>query len=212
MQHTRTRRLRRWSGGLIALTLIGSLAACSDDVTRMPQSSLTPSTATKTTAAAAPEEPETIRNDLDKLPLKRGLKAGRLKVDVEYTTRLKLKNWQPDRSKPLRISLKAVNKDKRKQKIYLTKVTANATAYDDQGQIGDARNVSDTANINPGFIVTSPNSYNQSLAIPAFDSSSLWMTIDLTYELVMEVDKTKEGRDFAKQVATDSITVPLAQG
>ena len=212
MQHTRTRRLRRWTGGLIALALISSLAACSDDVAQIPRSSVTPSAATKTTKAAEPEESESVRNDLDKLPLKRRLKAGRLKVDVAYTTRLKLENWQPDRSKPLHISLKAVNRDKRKQKIYLTKVTANATAYDDQGQVGDARNVSDAANINPGFIVTSPNSYNQNLAIPAFDSASLWMTIDLTYELVMEVDKTKEGRDFAKQVATDTVTVPLAQG
>ncbi|MFT4165256.1 MAG: hypothetical protein QM650_08435 [Microlunatus sp.] len=210
MRTTRTRRLHRWSSGLVALTLLGSLAGCSDDIVPVPRSSLTPPTTVSATAAA-PEETPSVENDLDKLPLKRKIKAGPLKVEVEYTTRLTLEHWQPNRSKPLHVSLEAVNEDKSNQKVYLTKVTANATAYDSRGQVGDASSVSDKTDINPGFIVTSPNSYNQSLAIPAVDSASLWMTIDLTYELVMEVSKTKEGRDFAKQVATDTITVPLAQ-
>lgn len=162
-------------------------------------------------SSSEPEESQTeIPNDLAKRPLKRTLKAGPLAVDLKYDTRVSVRKWQPDRSKPLYVSLKAVNRDKKKQKIYLTKATANITAYDDQGQIGDTRTVSDSADLNPGFIVTTPNTYNESLALPPLDSGSMWMTVDLTYELVMEVERTKQGRDFAKQVVTDTLTIPLA--
>lgn len=205
-------RLRRWGGGLAVIVLFSGLTACSDDPTQVPRSSWSsPSTSRTSTSAPDSEEGQVeIPNDLAKRPLKRKLNAGPLTVDVRYDTPISVKKWRPDRSKPLRISLKAVNRDKKKQKIYLTKATANITAYDNQGQIGDARTVSDSADVNPGFIVTAPNTYNESLAIPPLDSGSMWMTVDLTYELVMEVERTKQGRDFAKQVATDTLTVPLA--
>lgn len=135
---------------------------------------------------------------------------GSLTVDVQYNTRLSVDQWQPERSKPLHVSLTAVNKKKEGQKIYLSRLTGTITAYDEADQVGDSRTVSDTANISPGFIVTFPNTYNQSLALPPVDSSATTMTLDLTYELVLEVDKTKQGnRDFSKQVATDTIVVPL---
>ncbi len=52
------------------------------------------------------------------------------------------------------------------------------TAYDDAGQVEDSRSVSDTANISPGFIVTFPNTYNQTFSYPAVDTSSIWITIE----------------------------------
>lgn len=208
----RSVRLRVVAAAVSALALL-AVSACSNDTAGLvPQPTYTPRSASPE-APASPdqsESPVAVRNDLARLPLKRTINAGQLIVRAEYTTPLALRSWRAERTKPLRVSLGAVNRRKAGQKIYLSKVTANVTAYDDQGQIGDVRGVSDTANITPGFIVTSPNTYNQSLTLPAVDSSSLWMTIDLTYELVLEVDKTKEGRDFAKQVATDTIVVPFA--
>ena len=214
MRKTPDLRVRRWIGGLTATAVLCVLTACTDTASPVPQSSWTPPSSTRT-ATTEPESEtkasdQKIPNDLAKLPLRRTIGAGPLTVDVEYSTRLPLAEWSPERSKPLRIKLQAVNTDKRKQKIYLTKVTANVTAYDDRGQIGDTRNVTDSANINPGYIVRSPNTYNQSLSLPTVDSGSLWITVDLMYEMVLEVDKTKDGRDFAKQVATDTITVPLS--
>lgn len=209
----RSARLRQWTGGLAAIVLIAGLGACSDGTAQTQGSTWSPpsSSATPTTAAKPDGSEKEIRNDLAKRPLKRKLKAGPLTVDVKYDTRLSVNKWSPDRSKPLRISLTAVNRGKKKkQKIYLTKATAHITAYDHQGQIGDARTVSDSADVNPGFIVTTPNTYNESLALPPLDTGSMWMTVDLTYELVMEVNRTKQNRDFAKEVATDTLTIPLA--
>ena len=138
------------------------------------------------------------------------MNAGSLTVTVEYNSQFTADKWRADATKPLHISLTAVNRRKQGQKIYLSKATATLTAYDDRGQV-DSRAVNDTANISPGYIVTFPNTYNQNLQLPAVDSTTTWISIDLTYELVLEVDKTKQGsRDFAKQVASDTITVPLA--
>lgn len=206
--------LRRWSSCVAAVVLVAGLAACSEESVSVPYSSTSSASPTNqlpVDESTSNEPTDKVKNDLSKLPRKQTLKAGPLRVKVEYDTKLKLKRWYPDRSKPLRISLTAINRNKPKQKIYLTKATANITAYDEQGQIGDAQSVKDSADVNPGYIVTSPNTYNQSLAIPPLDSGSLWMTIDLSYEFVMEVDRTKQGRDYAKQVATDTITVPLAR-
>lgn len=208
---------RRFATGITvgAMLLTCTLAACSDDTTTLPQNSWTPPpgesrTPEQVDPTTSPSPTQSERNDLARLPLKRVINAGPLTVNVEYGTRLDVRQWRGGVSKPLQISLTAVNKKKRGQKIYLSRATATVTAFDDRGQVGDSRNVTDTANINPGYIVTFPNDYNQTLSLPSVDSSALSMTIDLTYEFVLEVDKSKEGRDFAKQVATDSITVPLA--
>lgn len=209
----RSVRLRVVAATVSALALL-TVSACSDD-TAVPvtQTSYSPRSATpaSTVSPSEPPSPSAVRNDLARLPLRRAINAGSLTVSIKYNTRLPVKAWRAEAPKPLHISLTSVNKRKNRQKIYLSKVTATVTSFDDRGQVGDSRSISDTANISPGFIVTFPNTYNQNLLLPAVDTSSMWMTIDITYELVLEVDKTKQGsRDFAKQVATDTIVVPLA--
>ena len=72
------------------------------------------------------------------------------------------------------------------------------------------RTLSDATNISPGFIVTFPDTYNQSFALPAIDEAAIRLTIDITYELVLQASKDKDGRNFSKQVATDTIVVPIA--
>ena len=204
--------LRLAAAGL-SVTFMLTAAGCSGDTAvPVPQSSYAPPSASPAPSDGSeqPASPEAVRNDLARLPLKRAIEAGSLKVRVDYDTRLAVDDWLPEAPKPLHISLTAVNQRKRSQKIYLSKVTATVTALDERGQVGDSRSVTDAANITPGFIVTFPNTYNQDLVLPAVDSSSRRMTVDITYELVLEVDKTKQGsRDFAKQVATDTISVPL---
>ena len=122
-----------------------------------------------------------------------------------------LKDWKAQNSKPLKVSATAANRKKSGQKIYVTKVAMTVTAYDEAGQLDVPQSLTDTPSIGPGYFVTFPNTYNQTFAIPAVDSGATKITIDISYELVLEVDRTKLGRDFAKQVATDTITVPIAE-
>lgn len=152
-----------------------------------------------------------MRNDFARLPLKRALRAGPLTVNVEYTTPLPVKNWRSGVSKPIQVTLTAVNKRKGGQKIYLSKATATLTSYDQDGPVDGPRTIVDNTNINPGFIVTFPNTYNQTFSLPALDESAIRVTIDFTYELAQQVEKDSKGnRDFAKQVATDTVTVPIS--
>ena len=134
-------------------------------------------------------------------------------VDVTYRTNLPLNEWLAGTTKPLFASLTASNRNKRNQKIYLTRVTMNVTAYDESGQLDVPQTIVDSANLQPGFIVTSPNTYNQNFDIPAVDRAAVRIRVDLTYELLLEVSRDDDGvRDLAKQVATDSLSVPIATG
>lgn len=155
--------------------------------------------------------PEPIRNDLAKLPLKRAVGAGPLTVSIEYNTTLPLDSWTPSVSKPIELSLTAVSKKQPDQKIYLTKVSADITAYDSSGPVDDSRTLTDASNINPGFIVTFPNTYNQRFLVPGSSEVADRLSIDFTYEFVLQVNKDKDGRNFSKQVATDTISVPLVR-
>lgn len=207
-------RLRVLAAG-VAVILLGGVSACSGDSTVPPSGSTytSPSAAAQTTPKSDDSEaptPTAVRNDLARLPLKRALNAGPVTVNAEYTTRLALQNWKAQIGKPLQVSATAANRRKSGQKIYVTKVGMTVTAYDEAGQLDVPQSLTDTPSIGPGYFVTFPNTYNQTFVIPAVDSGATHITIDISYELVLEVDRTKLGRDFAKQVATDTIAVPLA--
>ena len=151
-----------------------------------------------------------MKNDLDDVPLRRSLDAGPVTVKVEYTTRLPLEDWHAETTKPLLVTLTATNRQKKRQKIYLTRVTMNVTAYDESGQLDVPQTITDSANLQPGYIVTDPNDYNQNFNIPAVDRAAIRIVIDMSYEFLLEVNRDEENRDLAKQVATDTIRVPIA--
>jgi hypothetical protein len=205
-------RLRVVTAGLASLAMIVLSACANDTETPASQTSYTPWSAAPSNPSDAPESSAPIRNDFAKLPLKRALDAGPLTVNVEYKTTLAVKDWRSGVSKPIRVTLTSINRRKEGQKIYLSKATATVTAYDEEGPVDGPKTITDGANITPGYIVTFPSTYNQTFSLPALDESAVKVTVDFTYELAQQVDKDKAGvRDFAKQVATDSITVPLAK-
>lgn len=165
-----------------------------------------------TTDASTESEPKSpgVKNDLDDLPLRRSLETGPVTVKVEYTTHLPLEDWRAETTKPLLVTLTATNTKKKRQKIFLTRVTMNFTAYDESGQLDVPQTLTDSANLQPGYIVTNPNTYNQSFNIPVVDRAAIRIVIDMSYEFLLEVDRDGENRDLAKQVATDTLTVPIA--
>lgn len=204
-------RLRVLAAGVACVALVCCASACSDTpVTVPPVSSASPASTVPDDGNLPESTPEPIKNDLAKLPLRRSLSAGSLTVNVEYNTQLPVAVWRAAVNKPLHVTLTAVNKKKQGQKIYLSKVTVNVTTYDASGVVDGPRTLSDSTNINPGFIVTFPETYNQSFSLPAVDDSGNQLVIDFTYELVLQASKDKDGRNFSKQVATDTIVVPIA--
>ena len=196
-----------------ATLLLISVAACTDDAggsAPPPSVSVSvPVTASPASASPTDATPPVMLNDLARVPLKRTLTAAPVAFEVTYTTPVPVSRWSAGNSKPLRITATAVNRSRRGQKIYVTKVTMSTTPYDGATQLGSPAIYSDIPNLGPGYIVTSPNTYNQTFSVPPVDSDTSLVAIDLQYEVVLEVSRTKDGRDFAKQVLTDSLRVPL---
>jgi hypothetical protein len=93
------------------------------------------------------------------------------------------------------------------QKIYLTRVTVTITARDDTGPLDSPRPLVDTANISPGFIVTFPYTYGQDFVVPSLDEGATSVTLDFTYEFLLQV--SKDSRDYYKQTAIDTLVVPI---
>ncbi|WP_156821276.1 hypothetical protein [Microlunatus phosphovorus] len=209
-----TNRLgRRMLASAIALVLVGVVGGCSDGQAPSVSQQGGRTTPKPSSSPATPESADTTKppkNDLRKLPRRRSLETGPISVEAEYDTTLPIEDWRADTTKPLRITLTASNDRKRKQKIYLTRVTIAATSYDESGPLDVPQPIIDAASVQPGYIVTSPNTYSQNFDIPAVNREAVRVGIDLTYEFLLEVNQGEEGRDLAKQVATDRLSVPIA--
>ncbi len=196
-----------------------TLAGCADDT---PPSGPVSSPATQTSpvtqtspAPASSGDPTTdpggdsapIRNDLAKVPTQHVIKASGLTVNATYDPRVPVADWTASVNKPLSLSLTTVNGRKGGQKIYLTRVTVTITARDDTGPLDSPRPLVDTANISPGFIVTFPYTYGQDFVVPALDEGATSVTLDFTYEFLLQV--SKDSRDYYKQTAIDTLVVPI---
>jgi len=203
---------RRVAGVVLAATL--ALSACSGVPGLSPKPEAAPSVPlvrvpkdAATSASPSPTEPATpSRNDLKSGSITRTIRVPGVTTRVTYSTPLEVASWTPEVSKPVNVSLTAVRGSKRDQKIYLTRVRADVGVSDGSGSLEGPAPLSDEASISPGFIVTSPFTYGQVFVIPAVDGGGQSLTIDFTYEFLLLVSS----RDYAKQTARDSITVPLA--
>lgn len=211
--------------GCVAAVLVLALSAgCSGDnntpsppaasqpgqpipTSQTPGSDDTPSSA-ETQTPAPDQTPGVPRNDLATVPTQHVIRASGLTVNATYSPRLPIADWTASANKPLALSLTTVNRGKAGQKIYLTRVTVTITARDDTGPLDSPRPLVDTANITPGFIVTFPYTYGQDFVVPALDEGATSVTLDFTYEFLLQV--AKDSRDYYKQTAIDTLVVPVA--
>jgi hypothetical protein len=206
-------KMRRGIGGLVLAAVLG-VAGCgvpgygSKSPVVTPNGTTTTSAPTPTKATSKPPvNRATIRNDLKTGALKRTFNVAGLTVSVDYGTSLKVDRWTPEAAKPLNVSVTAFTNGKRAQKIYLTRVRANIGVSDGSGPLDAPSPLVDEANIGPGFIVTFPYTYGQVFLLPAVDAGAQSLTLDFTYEFLLQV--APNSRDYAKQTARDSFTVAL---
>ncbi len=203
-------------GLLLALSVLLTTGGCAffqQPPAASPPPGPPPSAAPSSAAASpspSPSKTKAPRNDLRRMPLKRTLRAGKVTVDVSYSSAVPVDQWRPGDNKPLQITLTARNVAKPGQKLYLTRLTGNLAPADDTGPLDAPRPLSDTTNISPGFIVTPPNRYNQNFVVPALDDATTTLTMYFTYEFVIEVNRTTTNRDYAKRSFDDTVVISLA--
>ncbi len=129
-------------------------------------------------------------------------------MNATYATTLPTEKWTPSATKQVDVTLSAMDNASPKTRVYLSRVTCTITPSDDTGPIAGPSNLTDTANINPGYLVSFPYTYEQVFTVPTVDEGATSLTFSFKYELLTAVsDGTK---DYTKQTAVATIQVPLA--
>lgn len=194
---------RRLAGTALAATLALALAGCG--VAPWEAASPTPTATPKPTNAPI----STVVNELANGSTKHLLTAGSIGLSVDYYSTLPMDKWTADANKPLSISMIADLTGDEGQAVYLSNMTLLVAAYGPDGALESPPQLVDRATVTPGYLVKDPYSYSQTFILPALDPDATYVTISLTYELLLQ--STPTSAQYAKQTASDTLTVAIAQ-
>ena len=149
-----------------------------------------------------------MQNDLSKGSLKRTLTAGAAELKVTYWSTLDLQQWSPGVPKPLNVVASAtLDGGAKGQNVYLSAVKVATTAYGADGTPQVLDPVEDTADVKPGYLITSPSSFQQVFSLPAAADGSTAVQITVTYELLIQ--SAPDSKTYLRQATSDSFQVPL---
>lgn len=199
---------------MTGLTLMLTVSGCAGGVrTGSGEGSPSPVASAPTAATARTGRPSSPgstarRDDLSSGRAAQTFPAGNLSVNATYATTLPTTKWTPSATKQVDVTVSAMDNASGKTKVYLSRVTCTISASDDTGPIAGPSTLTDTANINPGYLASFPYSYEQVFTVPTVDEGATGLTFSFKYELLTAVsDDTK---DYTKQTAVSTIQVPLA--
>jgi len=151
-----------------------------------------------------------IENDLATGSTERQLAAGNIGVAVNYWSDLPMDQWTAGANKPLNLSLTTTLTGDEGQRVFLSQVSVVAAVSGPKGALTAPASLIDRASVSPGYQVKSPYSYSQSFVLPALDSAATSISLAITYELLLQTTPTSA--EYAKQTATDLLTVAIAPG
>ena len=211
MAHNRRFGSRRAVRTAIAATLtlaaaVG-LSACGTapwDQSRFNTTSATPTKAPAPTSTITP-----IVNELATGSTQHELQAGDIALTVTYYSTLSMDLWTADANKPLSFSMVGKLGSDQGQKIYLSRVTLTSAVEGPDGSLTPPAPLSDQAAVAPGYLIKDPYSYSQTFIIPALDPAATSMTLSFTYEILLQ--SAPDSGDYAKQTASDQLTIAIAQ-
>lgn len=193
------RKIRRWSAPLLLVAALG-LAACSAPPWTVPSSGAP-------TGASTTAVPQPVPNDLSSGATARSLIAGPLSVAVKYWSTLSMDRWIPAAVKPVSMSLITKITPNDGQKVYLQRATMTATPKSATETFAPLSAQIDTATTNPGYLVLDPYSYSQTFNVAPTPVGATYVTLEFTYEFLVQTTPTSS--DYAKQTATDTLTVAI---
>ncbi len=187
--------------GVAALLLL-ALTGCS----QLPWlTAVAPAAVAPTTVARA-----AVVNDLAAGSVVRPLAAGDAALSVTYWSTLTMDQWTAAAQKPLSLSLQATLGTDTGQLVYLSKFSVAYVVIGPTGPMNETlAPFADVAAVVPGYLVKAPYSYSQNLVIPAVDATATSVQITATYEMLVQA--APGSSDYAKQTASDTITVDIAR-
>ncbi len=198
----RTPRLRVPLAFALALVTGAALTGCGTPPWEDGGGSASDPTATPTATAPAP-----VPNDLSSGSTQRELQAGAVAATIDYWSTLSMDQWTPGALKPLNMSLTTTVTPDDGKKVYLQQASVVAIPATATGQLAPLAAQTDTATVNPGYLVLSPQSYSQTFQIGAVPEEADRVILQITYDFLMQT--APDSADYAKQTATDVLTVAL---
>lgn len=189
---------------LAALVTV-ALSACGTPPWEEAGATPTPTATPKPTST----EITTVVNELANGSTKHLLTAGSIGLSVDYFSTLSMDQWTADANKPLSISMIADITGDEGQAVYLSNMTVLVAVYGPDGKLTSPPQLSDRSTITPGYLVKDPYSYSQTFILPAIDPDATYVQLSLTYELLLQ--STPTSASYAKQTASDTLTIAIAQ-
>jgi hypothetical protein len=204
----RDRRLVTRLAGVAAVTALAiGLTGCGAAPWQLAET-VEPETTPSATAAPAPVI-RTIQNDLAAGSAHRDLAAGAINMSVDYWSELAMSEWSAGANKPISFSLSGSLVDDAGQKFYLSRVAMAVAVTGPDGTLESPAQVVDQASVTPGYLVKSPYSYSQTFVMPPVDARATSVTVTFNYEMLLQ--STPTSSDYAKQTASDTLTIAIAQ-
>ncbi|MFS0734009.1 hypothetical protein ABC304_02920 [Microbacterium sp. 1P10UB] len=203
------RTVRRTSAlGAVVVAAALALAGCSTPPWLEPgaSSSAAPDPVTSPSATAT-EAPQPTPNDLSTGATARSLTAGPLSVSLNYWSSLAMDKWTPGVLKPVSLSLISSITPNDGQKVYLQRATMTATPGSPTETYDPLTAQVDAATTSPGYLVLDPYSYSQTFTVGPTPEGATFVTLEFSYEFLVQTTPTST--DYAKQTATDTLTVAV---
>lgn len=163
----------------------------------------TPAESTPPVVVAPP-----VPNDLSSGSTERELQAGPASAAINYWSSLSMDRWFPAAVKPVSLSLVTEVVPDNGQKVYLQKASMLAVPANDTTTFPPLEEQLDAAAVTPGYLVLSPYSYSQTFNVGPVPAEATYVTLHFTYDFLVQTTPTS--KEYAKQTATDTLTVAIA--
>ncbi|KJL40800.1 hypothetical protein [Microbacterium trichothecenolyticum] len=196
--------MRRWDrfAGVVMISLVGmaALAGCGPAPWEEGAGGSTP-TPTSTTV------PTPVPNDLSGGATQRQLAAGAVTATIDYWSTLSMDEWTAEAIKPVSISLITTVTPDDGQKVYLQRATMTAVPSSPTGALDALAPQVDSSTVSPGYLVLDPYSYSQTFNVGPVPAEATYVTLQFSYDFLVQTTPTSS--EYAKQTATDTLTVAL---
>ena len=152
--------------------------------------------------------PTPMPNDLSTGSTQRELVAGAVAATVDYWSTLSMDRWTPGAIKPVSLNMTTTVTPADGQKVYLQRATMIALPSTASETLAPLEPQIDAATVSPGYLVLSPYSYSQTFNVGPVPEEATSVTLQFTYDFLVQTTPTSS--EYAKQTATDTLTVALS--
>jgi hypothetical protein len=160
-----------------------------------------------TPSATSTAVPTPLPNDLSGGSTQRSLTAGPVTATVDYWSTLSMDEWTTEAIKPVSIALTATVEPADGQKVYLQRASMTAVPSSAQGPLEPLEPQVDASTVSPGYLVLDPYSYSQTFNVGPVPAEATSVTLRFSYDFLVQTTPTSN--EYAKQTATDTVTVAL---